>query len=142
MSSAHGEKVGLPTGIRSDQETAGSDSARVFPAPLGRAPASRRAGSALPPGPRGRILQLFRYFRDPYRFFASCEGKYGPIFTLPFFGAKNPIVTFGHQEGLRAVFTADADHFEVAHPEAFEPIVGVGSLLGLNGYSHRRERKL
>ena len=105
-------------------------------------PESRIPTPALPPGPRrlaaldfaratlsapGPVLQrLAREHGDPFRL------------STP----AGPVTYTGDPELIRAIYTADPDHFEPAGVEITLPIFGTAGATVTQGARHRRDRKL
>ena len=52
------------------------------------------------------------------------------------------VLTSGHPDAAREIFSAPQDAFEPVRPNPVEPLLGRQSLLLLSGERHRRERKL
>src|SRR5262245_33555556 len=94
----------------------------------------------LPDGPRGKLWQTWRYFRDPEEMILSAARRFGDTFTLP--SLLGPIVVTGAPDGVRAIFGADSDTFAPLGSDSMEPILGAGSILLQHGAPHRRARKL
>ncbi len=96
--------------------------------------------SALFPGSGSRILQTLAFGRDPAGFFVKQRARYGQPFTanLPI----GEVVVTGDPAGLREIFGADPDSFEVLGQLPLVPVVGASSVLLTGGASHRRKRKL
>src|SRR5688572_31687903 len=59
--------------------------------------------NALPPGPRGAILQTVLFARDSYSYLARCARRYGDPFTLPLL--LGPAVVTGDPEGVKEIFS-------------------------------------
>lgn len=104
------------------------------------APIEAPRAPRLPPGPRGRIVQTVRYMRSPWERTKSLFEQYGDAVFFPSFNGD--VVLTRDPEHVRALYTLDATQFEVFGTELFEPVIGRGSMLLLNGEEHRRERKL
>lgn len=94
-----------------------------------------------PPGPRYfNPLTFVRSLSDPTDFMLAARERYGDTYKLPtVFG---PLVVTGAPEGVRAMFTADADTFVPYQPDASSFFLGDTSLLLVSGARHRRDRKL
>jgi cytochrome P450 len=78
---------------------------------------------------------------DPEGFFERAAARRGDPFVvrMPSIGE---VLTSGHPDGARELFTAAPDTFEPLRPNPVEPLLGHHSLLLLAGERHRRERKL
>lgn len=94
-----------------------------------------------PPGPRYFNPYTFvRTLADPTDFMLKTRERYGDTYRLP--TAFGPVVVTGDPEGVRAMFTADADTFIPYQPDVTSPFVGDTSLILVSGARHRRDRKL
>lgn len=94
----------------------------------------------LPPGPRFGIVQSLGYMRDPYAIYADRIARYGDPVRIP--TINGPLVVTADPEGVKQIFAADPDTFEVWTPDLLAPMVGSNSLLLVSGARHRRDRKL
>lgn len=81
-----------------------------------------------------------RYLRAPEGWLLEEAKKFGDPFTMPSLGG--PLVLTATPEGVRAIFTADADTFAPFAAEAMTPFLGRGSVLLQHGAEHRRARRL
>src|SRR5262245_17978756 len=94
----------------------------------------------LPPGPRFAPIQTIRFVRDIDSTFRDAARRYGDPFTIPtLFG---DLVVTGHPDGIKEIFTADPDTFNVFGTGPLEPIVCPNSMLLISGARHKRECKL
>jgi cytochrome P450 len=96
--------------------------------------------ASLPPGPRGALLQVLIYMRDPYRYHREAIRRYGPVFFVP--GLTGDMVMTCEPEHLRTLFALEPPQFVPFGTKEMTPVIGAGSLLLLGGETHRRERKL
>lgn len=96
--------------------------------------------STLPPGPRIRIVQTFRYAADPYGYLIAMQRKYGDPFTVP--TLNGVLVLTGVPATVQQIFSADPDTYLPFGNTAIEPVLGKTSLFGVHGARHRRDRKL
>jgi cytochrome P450 len=101
------------------------------------------AHSGLPPGPSYPIwLQSIGFWTRPLPFLERCRARYGKRFTLHFLGAP-PFVMLSDPDDVKEVFTSDPD---VLHPgegaKVLEPVVGLNSVILLDGRAHLEQRKL
>ncbi len=102
---------------------------------------SNPADRALPPGPRGALIQTRRYFRDPYGDFEKMAVRYGKLFTMPTMNGL--LVVALTADGARQILAGGEDDFVSEFGfDAIEPMIGGGSLLLSSGDRHRRDRKL
>lgn len=97
-------------------------------------------GQPLPPGPRGSVVQMLRYARDPLGFYADCARRFGDVFTIP--TVLGPIVVCGDPEGVRSIFALPPESFSRWSTDAVSPLLGEASLLLSGGARHARDRKL
>jgi cytochrome P450 len=97
-------------------------------------------GGRLPPGPRGSVVQMLRYARDPLGFYAGCARRFGDVFTVP--TVLGPIVVCGDPEGVRSIFGLPRESFSRWSTDAVSPLLGEASLLLSGGARHARDRKL
>jgi cytochrome P450 len=82
------------------------------------------------------------WVRWPTQFMASCQRRFGDIFTvnLPVDG---PIVNLAHPDLIKTVFTGDSDVLHAGEGNAIlEPVLGRHSVLLLDGREHLRQRRL
>ena len=97
-------------------------------------------GPRLPPGPRGSVVQMLRYARDPLGFYADCARRFGDVFTIP--TVLGPIVVCGAPEGVRSIFALPPESFSRWSTDAVSPLLGEASMLLSGGARHARDRKL
>jgi cytochrome P450 len=97
-------------------------------------------GERLPPGPRGSVVQMLRYARDPLGFYADCARRFGDVFTVP--TVLGPLVVCGDPEGVRSIFALPPGSFSRWSTDAVSPLLGEASLLLSGGARHARDRKL
>jgi len=75
----------------------------------------------------------------------SCHHHYGDRFTVTFSRRFGPLVFFSNPQALRVILTGDDSELFDAPGElntAFEPLLGMQSVIGLSGDRHRRMRQL
>ena len=94
----------------------------------------------LPPGPRGSVVQMLRYARDPLGFYADCARRFGDVFTVP--TVLGPLVVCGDPEGVRSIFALPPESFSRWSTDSVSPLLGEASLLLSGGGRHARDRKL
>jgi cytochrome P450 len=83
-------------------------------------------------------LLAFRTFR----YLEHCARKYGDAFTIRFPGGPD-VVSFTHPDAIRQIFTADPEILRGGESNApLGPLVGLRSLLLLDGAPHLQERRL
>ena len=99
--------------------------------------------AGLPPGPPYPVwVQGIGFWTRPIPFIERCRARYGKRFTLKFPGAP-PFVMLSDPDDVKQVFTADP---EVLYPgegaRVLEPVVGLNSVILLDGRAHLEQRKL
>src|SRR5262249_26664086 len=95
--------------------------------------------SALPPGPRGALLQVPFYLDRADRYYTRCLRRYGDPFTEP--TLWGPQVVTARPEGVRAILALPPGAFDNFLP-VLGPVFGPASVLVTNGDVHRRARRL
>jgi cytochrome P450 len=97
--------------------------------------------SGLPDGPPLSVADTtFQWLARPYAFLDECAARHGDTFTLRFsrFGTH---VLVAHPDDVRAVFSGDPHVLHAGRGNALlEPVVGVHSLLQLDGSRHTEQR--
>lgn len=95
--------------------------------------------SSLPPGPKSSFWQPVAYARFPYQFLPKVHARHGDPFTV-----RIPMLTVmtGHPEGVRQIFTAPAETFQVVLPKSIQRVLGAQDLRALGGEAHHCARKL
>jgi len=85
-------------------------------------------------------VNFIRWMLDPTAFYRATRERYGDTYKLPtVFG---PLIITSDPEGIRAMFTADADTFVPYQPNAVSPFLGDTSLVLVSGARHKRDRRL
>jgi cytochrome P450 len=97
-----------------------------------------RGKPGLPPGPRFRLPHLVAYFRDPLACYRRLAAEYGDPFTVPFLLGEKMVVT-GAPDGIRQIFNAPPDAYDVVHP-AGSDFMGPHSVVVIEGAAHRATR--
>lgn len=90
------------------------------------------------PGPR--YFNPFAFVRslpDPTALMLRTRDRYGDTYRLP--TVLGPVVVTGDPEGIRAIFTADADTFVPYQPDVSSPLLGETSIALVSGARHRRD---
>jgi cytochrome P450 family 135 len=104
----------------------------------------RGADTLLPPGPRlPKLAQTLLALHDPVGFFERCRQRYGDIFRVGFVGIPDAVYV-GDPDLARQVFATDRDIGQAgaARKPFLEPLVGVNSLICLDGDAWMRQRRL
>lgn len=97
----------------------------------------------LPDGPQApRWLQKIQYTWRTLAYMDAAAQRYGDIFNAPVIG-HHPVVLFiSNPQALQRVFTNDTKQFITPPNQLMQPLVGDYSVFLLEGFRHRRERKL
>ncbi|MFT5695427.1 MAG: cytochrome P450 [Myxococcota bacterium] len=102
---------------------------------------SNAESHALPPGPRGALIQTLRYFRDPYGYYEKMGARYGKLFTMP--TMNGTLVVALSADGAKRILEGGEDDFVSEFGfDAIEPMIGGRSLLLSSGDRHKNDRKL
>jgi cytochrome P450 len=99
--------------------------------------------ATLPPGPTlPPLVQALQFAFRALPFFETCRRRYGDCFTIRMpFGP--PYVLFTTPATVREIFTGDDDELRAGEANVvLRPLLGVNSLLFLDGDRHARERRL
>jgi cytochrome P450 family 110 len=97
-------------------------------------------------GPPNTFLQNIKTTLDwtfrPYEFLDDCSQRYGD--PIRFGGEKfTSAVYFSHPKALEQIFTADPATFTIgAANRSLQPLLGLNSLILLDGDRHQHQRKL
>ncbi len=94
----------------------------------------------LPPGPRGSLLPTLQLIRDPRAALEGWVRQYGDPFLLR--ALNGPVVVTGREELIRVIHGQDPNIYAPFAAATTDPLMGRGSMLTLEGESHRRERRL
>lgn len=97
----------------------------------------------LPPGPRlPSFVQLLLLYKRPIEFLTDCTSRYGSTFTLRVPGIP-PFIQTTEPALIEAIFKGAPEIYQGGRANiGLKPVVGLNSLLLLDGPDHRRERKL
>lgn len=106
-------------------------------------PARGDTVTSLPPGPSMHpVVQTERVIRRPFDFLDALAGELGDCFTLRLV-THGSVVVVSEPRAIRDVFSGELDAYRAGDTQAFlRPLAGDGSLLLLDGESHRRQRRL
>ncbi len=99
--------------------------------------------ASLPPGPRyPSLVQGIGFWTRPLPYLERLRARYGKRFTTRFPLAP-PFVVITEPDQIKQIYTAPAD---VLHPgegaKVLEPVVGLNSVILLDGDAHMEQRKL
>lgn len=94
----------------------------------------------LPRGPRGSLLPTLQLIRDPRAALEGWARKYGDPFLLR--ALNGPVVVTGREDLIRIIHGQDPNIYVPFATATIDPLMGSGSMLTLEGESHRRERRL
>lgn len=101
--------------------------------------------STLPDGPLlSPDWMRLQWFLRPLPFLEACQQRYGDAFTLRFAGPNStPYVVCSHPTAIAQIFNAPPATFASGCQNTFmAPLLGMQSLLLLDGDSHRQQRKI
>ncbi|MFV8749644.1 cytochrome P450 [Nannocystaceae bacterium ST9] len=97
--------------------------------------------SALPPGPRSKLLASLAVIREPLGTLTDALARYGDPFTIPLMHGH--LVLTADPERIRELFSnSDVELFDTFGVTTLVPLFGRHSVLLMAGEPHRRERKL
>ena len=98
---------------------------------------------SLPPGPPyPALLQGIGLWNRSLPFFERCRERYGHTFTVKF-PFSPTMVMFTRPDDIKAIFTAPPDVLAPGEgARVLEPVVGLNSVLLLDGGAHMEQRKL
>jgi len=101
---------------------------------------SRR--SALPPGPPMPLAaQTLAFWGNIDRFLRTCEGRYGPMFTMRVF-PWGPTVVVSDPEAIEAVLTGSPQTWRAGESyDLLAPLIGERSIVVLDGPEHLHVRR-
>ncbi|HEY0136284.1 MAG TPA: cytochrome P450 [Nannocystis sp.] len=86
------------------------------------------------------MLSTLQMVREPFTAYRRWFAEYGDPVAVPTLHGR--VVLTADPEGVKAIFTADADDIDPFLPDVFRPFLGVSSVLLSSGTQHRRQRKL
>ncbi|WP_255427000.1 cytochrome P450 [Sphaerospermopsis sp. LEGE 00249] len=99
----------------------------------------------LPDGPEDpELFQLINWLVRPLEYLEECVEKYGDMFTMRPLGFP-PLVFIGHPQGIKDIFSTYAKSFDTGTTDMnamLHAISGDRSVAVLDGFEHKRERKL
>jgi cytochrome P450 len=94
----------------------------------------------LPLGPRGSLLPTLKLIRNPRTALETWVRQYGDPFLLR--ALNGPVVVTGREDLIRVIHGQDPNIYAPFASATIDPLIGSGSMLILEGESHRRERRL
>lgn len=94
----------------------------------------------LPPGPAGSWRPTLKLIRNPRQALESWVKVYGDPFLLN--ALNGPVVVTGREDLIRTIHGQDPSIYAPFATATIIPLMGSGSMLILEGESHRRERRL
>jgi cytochrome P450 len=94
----------------------------------------------LPSGPRGSLLPTLQLIRDPQTALEGWVTRFGDPFLLN--ALNGPVVVTGREDLIRVIHGQDPNIYAPFATATINPLMGNGSMLTLDGESHRRERRL
>ncbi len=96
--------------------------------------------SKLPPGPPGSWRPTLQLIRNPRAAMENWVKKHGDPFLLN--ALNGPVVVTGREDLIRTIHAQDPSLYAPFATATIVPLMGSGSMLILEGESHRRERRL
>ncbi len=99
-----------------------------------------KAEIRLPPGPPGSWRPTLHLIRDPRTALEGWVKKYGDPFLIN--ALNGPVVITGREDLIRTIHGQDPGLYAPFATPTIIPLMGSGSMLVLEGESHRRERRL
>ncbi|HUP79253.1 MAG TPA: cyanophycinase [Pirellula sp.] len=94
----------------------------------------------LPPGPTGSWRPTLQLIRNPRAALETWVKLYGDPFLLN--ALNGPVVVTGREDLIRTIHGQDPNIYAPFATTTIVPLMGSGSMLILEGDSHRRERRL
>ena len=94
----------------------------------------------LPPGPPGSWRPTLQLIRNPRAALEGWVKQYGDPFLLN--ALNGPVVVTGREDLIRTIHGQDPNIYAPFATPTIIPLMGNGSMLILQGESHRRERRL
>ena len=97
----------------------------------------------LPPGPSAPpAVQTVRWLLRPIEFMESCRRRYGDAFSVRFLGFQTPMVMISEPEAIKALYSSRENGLPPGRTAALGPVMGLRSVLLLEGAEHLSRRKL
>ncbi len=88
------------------------------------------------------FVQLMNWVFRPLDFLEECNQKYGDTFSLNLMGLP-PFTVVSDPQGIEEILSVDAKKFDVGRTNNLAAsLLGDNSLVLLDGFQHRRQRKL
>lgn len=94
----------------------------------------------LPPGPKGSLRPTLQLIRNPRAALEGWVRDYGDPFLLS--AMNGPVVVTGREDLIRVIHGQDPALYAPFASATIDPLMGSGSMLILEGETHRRERRL
>jgi cytochrome P450 len=89
-----------------------------------------------------RWLQKIQYTWRTLAYMDAAAQRYGDIFNAPVIGNYPVVLFISNPQALQHIFTSDTKQFITPPNQLMQPLVGDDSVFLLEGFRHRRERKL
>ncbi|MEH2073253.1 MAG: cytochrome P450 [Nostoc sp.] len=98
----------------------------------------------LPNGPQTHPwVQTYQWLTNPLEYMENCAKNYGDMFTLRIGPVFTPQVFVSNPQAIQQIFTTDPKQLDSgAAAGSGSPLLGLNSLLSLEGKPHQRQRKL
>ncbi len=92
--------------------------------------------------PASEFLAAVQWLANPMKFLENEQKLYGDNFRTKIPGFAESIF-LSHPQAVEAVFSADPSYFDASvSTQILQPLVGINSLIRLDGVPHERQRKL
>jgi cytochrome P450 len=99
--------------------------------------------TSLPPGFSSPLwLQKLHYTLRPLGYMDAAAKQFGDIFNAPVIGNYPVILWVSNPQAIQQIFSNEAKQLGAPPNQLLQPIVGNGSIFGMEGTRHRRERRL
>ena len=86
-------------------------------------------------------MQKLYYSLRPLDYMNAAK-QYGDIFNAPVIGNYSAVLWISNPQAIQQVFLNETKQFGAPPNQLLQPIVGSGSIFGMEGARHRRERRL
>ena len=96
----------------------------------------------LPEAQSTGFLETIQWLTNPMEFLETAQKRHGDNFAIKIPGF-DPAIFLSHPKAVEAVFSADPSHFDASvNTQILQPLVGINSMIRLDGLPHQRQRKL
>ncbi len=97
----------------------------------------------LPDSPQTpKFLQIIQWIFNPLQLMEKCKNSHGDCFTL-WLAGNRPTVFFSDPQAIQEIFAIPSEKFDTGRGNGLlRPLLGVQSLILLDGAPHQRQRRL